>query len=412
MGEPEHQIELQNVSLQVPCFVQDGEWTGTWTSSIAGALFTRPRRVIRTILSDISFKLVDGDRLALLGRNGAGKTTLLHVLAGAYTPTSGRISVKGQRQALLNIALGFSGDATVRENIFLRAAALGLSPGETRGLLSAILDFAELGAQANDRLYTLSAGQKLRLAFSVTTATQPDILLLDEWISAGDMVFMQKAQRRLRDIVSESKIVVLASHSAELLKSVCNVGLVIDEGRLAFFGDIGEAINEYRSMMGAGARKVISAGGAADASSMQLPAEPEPKPLAADVPDIGPLPFRYHTIAENRVFAGQVISEYRALVEILEADPVECANLLFDKCSSADYRFSGFNVISDRVGWDFEHPDGSKLRLTIAEFKGNAPRTIRTARGTCHLVWSSGVKAVPAEPADKAAGRASAQTHN
>lgn len=385
MGSAEHRIDLQDVSLSVPCYIQDGEWSGTWASSLLGALVTRPRREMRTILRNISFTLHDGDRLALLGRNGAGKTTLLHVLAGAYAPTSGRIEVQGKRQALLNIALGFNGDATVRENVFLRATALGISPRKIRELVPAILEFAELERQANERLYTLSAGQRLRLAFSVTTATQPDILLLDEWISAGDMAFIQKAQNRLKDIVAESRIVVLASHSAELLKSVCNKGLVIEDGEIKFFGEVGEAVTAYRALMNPPKEPVKGASAAGIASK-----EFVVKQMSNDMPGLGPLPFNYHVLYENRCLKGYSLSEHKAQIEFIGVDAVAASNLLLESGQRSGYSFAGFRSIGHQLSWSLKDALGNQINFSITEQGSSASRVAPSSRGTCHLAWTAG----------------------
>jgi ABC-type polysaccharide/polyol phosphate transport system ATPase subunit len=216
---------------------------------LMGAAFDPPRRDLVQLLDEISFEAREGDRIALLGRNGAGKSTLLRVLNGVYAPTSGHVTVSGTRQALLNLSLGFTGEATVRENIFLRGTAMGLRASALREQVEPILAFSGLRDKANHRLRTLSSGQRMRLGFAISTSVQNDIMLMDEWVGAGDSEFMAKATARMQDRVGGSKIVVLASHSVGLLRNVCNKGLVLERGRLVYAGEIVPALQAYHDLL-------------------------------------------------------------------------------------------------------------------------------------------------------------------
>ncbi len=242
-------IKAEHLSLVVPTYLQRERTARHWGSVFFGAMFDPPRREQVPLLRDFTFTIEEGDRMALLGQNGAGKSTLLKVLNGAYAPTSGHLSVRGRAQALLNLSLGFHNHATVRENIFLRGTAMGLSTSYIREHLDDILEFAEIPEKVNQRLFTLSSGQKMRLGFAISTSIRQDILLLDEWLSTGDANFKIKAKERLQDTVSSSKIVVLASHQAGLLRDICNRGMVIDHGRLLFVGDIEPAIEFYQELL-------------------------------------------------------------------------------------------------------------------------------------------------------------------
>ncbi|WP_313220644.1 ATP-binding cassette domain-containing protein [Pseudoxanthomonas mexicana] len=241
-------ISVDHVSLQVPNYVQEERSASSWFSTLVAAATSGLRRESRTLLTDIDFSLVAGDRLAMLGSNGAGKTTLLRVMAGSLQPTVGRVTVDGSRQALLNLSLGFNPEATVKENIYLRGTAMGLRPAVIRDLVKPILEFAELAHVSNHRLATLSAGQRMRLGFSVSTAVQHDIMLLDEWFGAGDTGFLKRARERMSDRVEGSKIVVLASHNLSMLRKVCNKGLVMDQGRIAYFGSVEGAVDAYKAI--------------------------------------------------------------------------------------------------------------------------------------------------------------------
>ena len=240
-------LSVEGVSLVVPNYVHRERSSGSWLSTLLRAATSRLSREDRTLLQDISFRLADGDRLALLGRNGAGKTTLLRVLAGSLQPTRGRLDVQGSCQALLNLGLGFNSEATVRENIYLRATAMGLRPAQIRDLVGPILEFAELGGVASHRLATLSSGQRMRLGFAVSTSVQHDIMLLDEWFGSGDAGFVERARARMSDRVQGSSVVVLASHNFQMLRQVCNLGMLIEGGRVAYYGTVEDAIAAYKA---------------------------------------------------------------------------------------------------------------------------------------------------------------------
>ena len=241
-------IAAKNLTLQVPNFVQRRPQATSWVREIAAEAFIRTRREYRTILDGLDFDFGEGDRIGLMGRNGAGKTTLLRVLSGAFQPTHGMLEVVGSRQALLNIGLGFNANATVRENIYLRATAMGRGLSETPGLIEPILEFAGLEDVAQDRLLTLSSGQKMRLGFAISTSVQNDIMLMDEWLGAGDASFIEKARARLSDRVNGCKIMVLASHNFKMLRRTCSVGMVLDGGKQVYFGPINDAIDAYKAI--------------------------------------------------------------------------------------------------------------------------------------------------------------------
>jgi ABC-type polysaccharide/polyol phosphate transport system ATPase subunit len=242
-------IRAENLCLDVPAFMQrEREATG-WASLFLGAAFDPPRRQLVRLLEGIDFEVKEGDRLAILGRNGAGKSTLLRVLNRVYQPTTGLLTVEGSCQALLNMSLGFNGEATVRENIYLRGTAMGLRAAFLRGQVPSILEFAGLQEKVNHRLRTLSSGQKMRLGFAISTSVQHDIMLMDEWVGAGDADFMRKARERLQSRVGGSKIVVLASHSTGLLRDTCNRGIVLEKGRLMHAGDITSALKYYHDLL-------------------------------------------------------------------------------------------------------------------------------------------------------------------
>jgi len=191
-------------------------------------------------LDRVSFSLAAGDRLGLVGPNGAGKTTLLKVLYGIYEPTGGTLAISGRTDALFNITLGFRPEATGRRNIVLRGLINGWAPEEIDARMESVIAFSELGEFIDLPLKTYSQGMAARLAFSVATTLEPEILLMDEWIGAGDPAFQAKAKDRMRDIADRAGIIVLASHNHGLLKQTCNKVLVLERGRVKDFLSVEE----------------------------------------------------------------------------------------------------------------------------------------------------------------------------
>ena len=242
-------IRVASLSLAVPLYLQRERKTRNWAGMFLGAALDPPTRRLAQLLRDISFEVHQGDRLAILGRNGAGKSTLLRVLNGVYAPTSGTVEISGSCQALLNMSLGFNNDATVRENIFLRGTAMGMSGNRLRNHIDSILEFSGLVQKSAHRLRTLSSGQKMRLGFAISTTFQHDIMLMDEWVGAGDADFMAKAAARMQSRVDGSKIVVLASHSTSLIRELCNKAIVLEMGGLVYAGDIVSSLRYYHDLI-------------------------------------------------------------------------------------------------------------------------------------------------------------------
>lgn len=256
LGSRPASIVVKNLSLVVPYYAQPERVpSSSWLGTLLGAATSIPRRRFATLLDQVTFSIEEGERVALIGRNGAGKSTLLRTLAGAFQPTSGGVEVVGSTQALLSVGLGFNSEATVQENIYLRATALGIRPAAVRAMIGPVLEFSELSSVANRRLMTLSSGQKMRLGFAISTMVQHDVLLLDEWLGTGDAQFVRRAQDRMMDRVNGSKIVVIASHKISLLKSLCTRGILLEGGRLVFDGDISEALAEYRKLYPVGSSR-------------------------------------------------------------------------------------------------------------------------------------------------------------
>ncbi|RZN35408.1 ABC transporter ATP-binding protein [Bradyrhizobium sp. Leo121] len=204
-------------------------------------------RITIDALRDVSFSLDSGDRLALIGANGAGKTTLLRVMAGIYEPMAGIVTVHGRISPMFDIGLGIDADLSGYDNIRLRGLLLGLSSGEIDQLLPGIAEFTELGDYLDMPVRTYSSGMTLRLTFAVATCFEPEILLMDEWILAGDAHFMDRAQARIDSFVQKASVLVLASHNLEVCRRWCNKGLWLQQGQIRSFGEIASVIESYRA---------------------------------------------------------------------------------------------------------------------------------------------------------------------
>lgn len=197
-------------------------------------------------LKGINLWVKDGDRLGVVGSNGAGKTTLLRVMAGALKPAQGRIRRVGFTSSLFDVSLGMNPEASGWDNITLRGLYLGLAPREIRALADEIADFSGLTPeQLACPVRTYSSGMQVRLAFSISTSVRPDILLLDEWISAGDAAFVEKAKQRMHDLVDKSRILIFATHYDWLLAGICNRAICLQDGRIIADGAVADTLAFY-----------------------------------------------------------------------------------------------------------------------------------------------------------------------
>lgn len=200
-------------------------------------------------LDGLAFEAVEGDRLAIIGRNGSGKSTLLQVLAGLLPPDEGVVEMSARPTNLININLGLELEADGRRNIILRGLAAGWTKKEILARRAEIEEFSGLGPFLNMPVGTLSAGMRMRLSFAIATAFDPKILLLDEWLSAGDVEFQKRAAERMDKFVSAAGIVVLASHGRRLIERVCNRCIWIDAGRIRLVGEPRGVIDAYEAEM-------------------------------------------------------------------------------------------------------------------------------------------------------------------
>ena len=241
-------IDFQNVCVDFPIYNANGRSLKKRLIQVAtgGQLGADPQgRVVVRALEDLSFTLKDGDRVALLGHNGAGKSTLLRLSSGVYEPSAGVARIEGEIVSLIDISLGIDPEATGRENIFLRGGLLGMTRREISNRIDEIIDFSELGDFVDMPLRTYSTGMHLRLAFAVSTIVRPEILLMDEWLSVGDEGFKHKAEKRLTELVESTNILVIASHSRDLVMHTCNRVIWLEHGKIRMDGDPNSVCHAY-----------------------------------------------------------------------------------------------------------------------------------------------------------------------
>lgn len=210
-------INLDQVSVEIPVYSNQNR-------SIKSSLLKGNQGGVASVtaLKEISLQLKDGDRLGVMGPNGAGKSTLLRTIGGIYKPTSGSIKVEGSISSLIDISLGMDQEATGFENIRMRGVLLGLSLKKIQSIEEEIADFSGLGDFLHMPVRTYSTGMHMRLGFAVSTAVPADIILMDEWLSVGDSEFLIKAEKRLHDFIQKSSILVIASHSEDLIQKITN----------------------------------------------------------------------------------------------------------------------------------------------------------------------------------------------
>lgn len=196
-------------------------------------------------LNQINLNVESGTRLGILGLNGAGKSTLLKTIAGIYHPHQGRVTVRGRLTPLMELGAGFDPNQTGRENIYLNGAMLGFSPSEMKERESAIAEFSELKEFMDLPVKYYSSGMYGRLAFSIATMTDPQILLIDEVFATGDAHFVEKSSRRILDLVERSKVVLIVSHNTGQIEKLCNRVIVLDKGKVVNDGKPSEMIEFY-----------------------------------------------------------------------------------------------------------------------------------------------------------------------
>lgn len=207
-----------------------------------------PLHTIQWVLQDLNFVVQPGEAIGIIGINGAGKSTLLKMLAGTVMPTKGSVTVSGKVAALLELGMGFHPDFTGRQNVFMAGQLLGLKTKEVADLMSEIEAFAEIGDYIDQPVRVYSSGMQMRLAFSVATASRPDILIIDEALSVGDAYFQHKSFDRIRRFQKAGTTLLLVSHDKAAIQSICDRAILLDAGKLAM-EDKPELVMDYYNAM-------------------------------------------------------------------------------------------------------------------------------------------------------------------
>lgn len=228
-------ISLNQVSVDFPIYGANGRSLKNMAfSALTGGVIAKGAHNVRVVraLDDINMECANGDRIGLSGPNGSGKSTLLRVIAGVYEPSSGEVETQGRLISMLSITQGMNAELSGIENINLRAALLGLNRKQTQMIADEIIEFSDLGEFIKLPLRTYSSGMAMRLAFSIATSIDADILVMDEWLSVGDAEFSEKAKVRLDSMVNKAHILVIASHNPDLIDSVCNKKYALEHGKM------------------------------------------------------------------------------------------------------------------------------------------------------------------------------------
>ena len=219
-------INLKNVDVVIPIF-------STESFSLRSRILRRSTKIKENhILKNINFKIYGGERVGIYGHNGAGKTSLLRLISGGYHPQNGSAVIEGEMSSMIDIGLGLDHEASGYANIKLKLGLINAKLRNDGELISSIVNFSGLEEVINDPIRTYSSGMLMRLAFSIATGVHSDILVLDEWLSVGDASFSEKSEARMAEIVEKSSILVIASHSMDLLEKLCTRIIIMDHGNI------------------------------------------------------------------------------------------------------------------------------------------------------------------------------------
>ena len=247
MSEPKAMLSCRDVSIRY----QIGDFKNIGLKEWVMRRLTGKYRVVDFWADrDVSFEIREGDMLGIIGTNGAGKSTLLKAVSGIMEPTKGRIVRNGRVSALLELASGFDGDLSVRENAYLRGAMLGYTRAFMDRTYPYIIDFSELRDFEDRPFKQLSSGMKSRLAFAIASLVKPEILILDEVLAVGDGAFRAKSEAKMREIIKGGATTILVSHSLAQVRSMCNKVLWLDCGRqIAFTEDVAGVCDCYEEYL-------------------------------------------------------------------------------------------------------------------------------------------------------------------
>lgn len=243
-------IEFQDVSLKFRVYTDKGiSIKEAFINSLKKRKYSEMMKEF-WVLQHLNIKINQGDRLGIIGNNGAGKSTMLKLISKIYEPTQGKIVSNGRIVPLIELGAGFNPELTGRENIYLNGAVLGYTKEEMAGLEKNIVEFSELEEFIDVPIKYYSTGMYARLAFTVATEISPEILIIDEIFAGGDINFIDRAVKRINNLIDSAKIVIMVSHSLDLIRDMCNRCIVVADHGIAFDGGVEDAIQFYREMNG------------------------------------------------------------------------------------------------------------------------------------------------------------------
>ena len=209
----------------------------------------KARHKLRWIFKDLNFTVNKGEAVGIIGVNGIGKSTLLKIITGVTTPSSGEVKINGKLSALLELGIGFHPDFTGRQNVFLSGQLLGYTTKDIKRLMPEIEDFADIGDYIDQPVRTYSSGMHMRLAFSISTAIRPDILIVDEALSVGDAYFQHKSFKRIKNFCKQGTTLLLVSHDKNIIQSICDRAILLNNGGIAMEGKPREVLDLYNAML-------------------------------------------------------------------------------------------------------------------------------------------------------------------
>lgn len=241
-------IILNNASVSFPIFnVKTYSLKNRIIKSVMGNITSNNHDKIVHIdaLKNINLQIKSGERIGVIGGNGSGKSTFLRLCSRIYEPSTGTININGNISSLINVNIGIDPESTGRENIKLRLVMLGYNNDQINELINSIIEFTELNQFIDLPFYTYSTGMQMRLAFATSVFIKPEILIMDEWLATGDKDFQEKAEKKLNSIIENSKILILASHSKDLILKTCTRVIWLENGVIKKDGNTEETIQGY-----------------------------------------------------------------------------------------------------------------------------------------------------------------------
>ena len=273
-------VEVSNLTKEY----RQGEGLGYWLGRAMGmkdvsGVQQAGNRVVRA-LAAVSFDVKAGEAFGIIGRNGAGKSTLLQILAGTLQPSSGTARIQGRVTALLELGSGFNPEFSGRENVYLAGSILGISRKEMDAKLEEIETFADVGDFIHQPVKTYSTGMMMRVAFAVAVSVQPDVLIIDEALSVGDILFQQKCNRRLRELLAKGVTLLVVTHDTAFVLNLCHRAIWLNKGQVAFLGDASTCVREYLTAMSASAGNEVCL--SASTSDLPVASTPLAEPLFLD----------------------------------------------------------------------------------------------------------------------------------